>query len=432
MKESIPSTILAAIFKHIPQKKLFSVYAPVSVEWQKIAANVSPVCLEFKGVENMPSADSIERIIRATRWDIDSINVDLTFQFSIADINSLAGLRLNCLKIGNTGVSTLAPILESSKESMREIWLNNVPNMLDNDLIQVGEFSNLKKLVLSYNERLTDGILRRFPKSWDSLEYLDVSNTDITDVEPFSNYKNLRVLNLQLTEINSVASLRDLKKLQILDIKDTAVSDTSMINLANNNCADESAENGSKTRATGIFTYRSAADTTHAEPDDGVEPYSIGPAEQVLRRDMSQSQQHYHPNVRHHTPPNTNRHAPDFDPYSVGPPEQVLQRDMSPSQSQRQPSSQPNPYVYNPNAFTDDFDDDPYSRESADHTTTQGQTLQNAIPASSQQDRRRAARQTNLMYENETVAEYPDNQDYYTSTYASRPSAADAPDDYEL
>jgi F-box domain len=258
MKDFIPSHLLKRIFSFIPPKQLFTTFAVVSKEWRNIANSVRPVNLLFKN--ELPSREKIQGIIEATYWDIDSITVDISMNWGLNSLSHMEGVKVKVLKIGNTGISSLRPVIESSGDCLEELWLNNVAAMDKNNLISVGEFKSLKKLIMSYNENLTDEVIRSLPKKWDSLLWVDFSNCDVTDISPLANWKNLNVINLSMTEIMSVSSLSVLKRIKTLDVSNTHVRDINMI-----------------TYESDIIVEGSDADKNKIEPSADV--YTVGPTE---------------------------------------------------------------------------------------------------------------------------------------------------------
>jgi len=258
MKDEISSHLLKKIFSFMPVKKLFTTFAVVSKEWRDIANSVRPVELLFKN--ELPSREKLQGIIEATYWNIDGITVDMTMNWNLSSLIPMDGVKIKVLKIGNTGVVDLKPVIESSKDCLEEIWLNNVACMDKNALISVGEFKNIKKIVMSYNENLTDEVIRSLPKKWDSLISVDFSNCDVTDISPIANWKNLNIINLSMTEIMSVSSLSVLKRIKTLDVSNTHVRDVSMIKYESE-----------------LIIEGSDADTNKVEPTAPV--YTTGPVE---------------------------------------------------------------------------------------------------------------------------------------------------------
>ncbi|PYG87999.1 internalin A [Ruminiclostridium sufflavum DSM 19573] len=66
-------------------------------------------------------------------------------------------------------------------------------------------------------------------KQLSSLEYLDLSNTGITDISALSSLKNLRVLYLQRNSIAHISPLKGITKLEILSINGNKISSISAL-----------------------------------------------------------------------------------------------------------------------------------------------------------------------------------------------------------
>lgn len=289
MKYQLSNKLLSAIFKFIPNKKLFTVFAPVSQEWRRIAADIRPVSLFFK--KEIPTQELITDIITVTEWNIDAIEVDLTFATTISSLETMKRVKITTLKIGNTAIANIDDVLNSSKDTLTTLWLNNVPNFTETEFEKLPKFKKLRELIISYNdENFTDAAMNKLPKKWDSLEILDISNTDITRVDALSGYINLRVLNLSMTLITDISPLANLTKLETLDIQGTNVRDVSMIKIS------QDGNNPNNNYNPGILLYRSEADTENdfRDYDRDTDPYTIGPTDNTIGYNIEDADNRYH------------------------------------------------------------------------------------------------------------------------------------------
>lgn len=66
-------------------------------------------------------------------------------------------------------------------------------------------------------------------KQMANLEYLDLSNTKITDISALGSLKNLRVLYLQRNNISNISALKGLSKLEVLSLNGNKLSNISAI-----------------------------------------------------------------------------------------------------------------------------------------------------------------------------------------------------------
>jgi hypothetical protein len=174
----------------------------------------------------MPTREKIEQIVKDTFWDVEKIEVDLNNSWSINSLDPMKGVKISKLMIGNTGISSIDVIIESSKDCLKSLWMPNMSCMDKNNLISVGEFVELEELVMSYNENLTNEVMESLPKKWKSLKMADFSANDIYAIDHFCNWENLEILNINMTEIVNIKKLETLKKLKSLDITGTHVVDT--------------------------------------------------------------------------------------------------------------------------------------------------------------------------------------------------------------
>lgn len=269
MKEYIPDHLLTRIFKHIPYQKLFTVISPVSKKWRKLATDCSPVILNFKG--ELPTATQISDIISTTHFSVADIHVDVTFKTNIDNIENLRGIKVGSLRIGNTAISSLKPLLSCYK-SLHTLWLNNVPKMDENEIDIINKFTKLENLIISYNNKwFNDDTLAKLKLY--NLKKLDISCNNVVNIECLEKFKSLKYLNLSLMNVEDISPLSSLS-LITLNIEGTKVQDYSMINL------DVSNDYNSNER-TGLLIYRSEADAENdfRDYDRETDPYTIGISE---------------------------------------------------------------------------------------------------------------------------------------------------------
>lgn len=213
--------------------------------------------------------------------NIQRLSFDKTY---IADLSPLAGLKLlEYVYFDNTSVSDISPLeniaslkavycdktmikqaqamaFHQKRPDVKVIyeseeltaWWNMLPEhwkvvfrslvKLDNvpDKEELHELTNIKKLDISGNSFIKDlSPLRKLQ----SLEFLNVSKTGITEIMPVKDMMNLQTLNISSCAILDLSPVSGLNNLQVLDISSTKISDiTSITGLRNlrrlslNNC----------------------------------------------------------------------------------------------------------------------------------------------------------------------------------------------------
>ena len=123
----------------------------------------------------------------------------------------------------NPEIETILPIKVYSKNETVEIHFNdnNICNAIINYLLENGN----RVINLGYDE---DEKILIMPKEIvESIEQLDLSNKNITNIAGIENFTNLESINLSYNKLNSVENLLNLNKLRTITINDTNVTDIS-------------------------------------------------------------------------------------------------------------------------------------------------------------------------------------------------------------
>ncbi|KAL0217150.1 hypothetical protein RCL1_007633 [Eukaryota sp. TZLM3-RCL] len=139
---------------------------------------------------------SVEDIVEISKFtnleSLDLSNVKLPGNNQITDISFLSScIKLRSLSLCSSKVTDLGPLSHLSN-SLQFLSLSNT---LISDLSQL---SSLK-----------------------ALEFLSLSNNNITDISPLSSLRNLTTLYLRKTKISNLRPLRNLTKLYSLDVRET-------------------------------------------------------------------------------------------------------------------------------------------------------------------------------------------------------------------
>ncbi len=148
--------------------------------------------------------------------EYDSINVDLLYQFVEVDSLDISG---------TDSLLNLSPM-----EAMRNLKYVNLSNT---QITELGPISNVTFLeYLDVSNTPTSDI--QFIKYSDRLKHLDISKTQITDISELVNLKSIRSLRMEETPVLSFAVLNEFDSLKSLYIAQSGFNNTENIkNLSN-------------------------------------------------------------------------------------------------------------------------------------------------------------------------------------------------------
>ncbi|PZX47660.1 leucine-rich repeat domain-containing protein [Algoriphagus chordae] len=143
--------------------------------------------------------------------EFDSINVDLLYKFVEVDSLDISG---------TDSLLNLSPM-----EAMRNLKYVNLSNT---QITELGPISNVTFLeYLDVSNTPTSDI--QFIKYSDRLRHLDISNTHITDISELVNLKSIRSLRIEETPIVSFAVLNEFDSLKSLYISQSGFNNTENI-----------------------------------------------------------------------------------------------------------------------------------------------------------------------------------------------------------
>lgn len=127
---------------------------------------------------------------------------------------------LNSLKIGSNTLKETAITFKDKviENTVRKQILKQTGTVYKSDL------GNVYRLAVPIGAKTLVDL-----KQLSNLEYLDLSNTKITNISSLSSLKNLRVLYLQRNSISDISALKGLTKLEILSINGNKVSNISAV-----------------------------------------------------------------------------------------------------------------------------------------------------------------------------------------------------------
>jgi Leucine-rich repeat (LRR) protein len=143
--------------------------------------------------------------------EIDSINVDLLYKFVEVDSLDISG---------TDSLLNLSPM-----EAMRNLKYVNLSNT---QITELGPISNVTFLeYLDVSNTPTSDI--QFIKYSDRLKHLDISNTKITDISELVNLKSIISLRVEKTPIMSFSVLNEFDSLKSLYISESGFNNTENI-----------------------------------------------------------------------------------------------------------------------------------------------------------------------------------------------------------
>lgn len=155
--------------------------------------------LEVFSNAKLTNVDGVERLSGLKTLDLTNTGVSV--------LPSLAKLRnLESLCLGFTQLSDLTPI--ESNAGLKELYLHQTP--VEN-WENVGKLINLEALTV--NSRFSDPSLL---SALTNLKYLNLSGSDIDDLDGLSNLHNLEILDISHTNVRDLLPLSELPKLQEL------------------------------------------------------------------------------------------------------------------------------------------------------------------------------------------------------------------------
>lgn len=187
----------------------------------------------------------VPKLEKLERLDLTSSNMlyydDVPFLDSLADCKNLKELILTNCRIGST-VYLLNTRRNKALFPNVEI-LNLYGNALDNDILALRFYKNLKELILSSNIITDiDGL-----KNVKGLEALYLNINSIRNLKPLSKMENLKTLNLNGNEIDIVDDLLSIQTLEDLNLGNNKIrnidslivlENLTSLNISNNKIKD--------------------------------------------------------------------------------------------------------------------------------------------------------------------------------------------------
>ncbi|WP_421763427.1 leucine-rich repeat domain-containing protein [Ekhidna sp.] len=143
--------------------------------------------------------------------EIDSITVDVLKQ--LAEIDSLS-------LEGNSFIRDIEPLA-----ALKELKFLNISNTQVQDLEPLRYSMNLQTLIARNSSLKNIDALRYF----ENLKFLDLSQTAVIDIQSISKLKVLESLNLSNTSTTSFEPLNGLSSIKDIDLSNTAFSDLTLL-----------------------------------------------------------------------------------------------------------------------------------------------------------------------------------------------------------